>query len=288
MIPNKVTPPSIDTSTATECSELWAHHDRVEEVVDRADDGPSPDGEHGCLDPVTAEADEEGDGSPDEDGAEGGNHGHHCCQDSPEKGIGNAKQPVGKTPENSLNSGDGHAAERGRHDSSAQPFQQHFGVAVVQREKRTDESTGESAVAIKEEEDEEHDHDLRDGPDGVSDDAGELGTKEAGDGLRGLLLVDVAGEGEDASGQSRVSREVVRDLLLRGVGAEAGNDSGDLLSDALGEKEGRDDKAEQNQDNRDERAEIRPPDLCCEPSIGALSDDGDHDCADDGGEELAS
>ena len=56
-------------------SHMGSDQDRVEDVVDGADDERSPDAEESSFAPVSAEAEVDRDGSPDEEGAEGGDHG---------------------------------------------------------------------------------------------------------------------------------------------------------------------------------------------------------------------
>ena len=60
-----------------------------------------------------------------------------------------------------------------------------------------------------------------------------------------------------------------------------------LLAKLLGEKEGGDDEGEDDNDERDRGAEGAVFDLCGQPVVRALGDDGEDDGSDDGGEEGA-
>ncbi len=72
-------------------SKVRTDEDGVEDVIDGADDEASPDDEEGSFAPVAGEAKVDGDGSPDEKGAEGGDHGAGSEGECPEDDAGNAE-----------------------------------------------------------------------------------------------------------------------------------------------------------------------------------------------------
>ncbi len=92
----------MESRTATECCRRCGpSQGGIEKVVDQADEATSPDGEQGGLEPVAGEAEIEGDGSPDQDGSEGGDHGHDSGEDGPEQRVGDAEDPIGQASERS-------------------------------------------------------------------------------------------------------------------------------------------------------------------------------------------
>ena len=89
----------------------------------------SPDGEEGGFSPVAAKAEVDRDGSPDEEGAEGGDHGADGEGEGPEDDAGNTQDPEGEASEHALYGGDGEAAKRGGEDGIADSVEE-FGALV--------------------------------------------------------------------------------------------------------------------------------------------------------------
>ena len=76
-------------------AEVGADQDGVEDVVDGADDEASPDGKEGGFAPVASEAEVDCHRSPDQEGAEGGDHGAGGEGEGPEDDAGNSEYPEG-------------------------------------------------------------------------------------------------------------------------------------------------------------------------------------------------
>src|SRR5690242_14522934 len=57
-------------------AQAGANQNGIEEVVDGADDDASPDCEQQSFSPMAGDAEIDGDGAPDQESAEGRNHGH--------------------------------------------------------------------------------------------------------------------------------------------------------------------------------------------------------------------
>ena len=113
--------------------QVRADEDWVEDVVDRADDEASPDGEQGSLAPVAGKTEVDRDGSPDEEGAEGGNHGTDGEREGPEDDARNSEDPEGEASKDTLHCGDGEPAERGGEDSVADTLEELAGFIVAER-----------------------------------------------------------------------------------------------------------------------------------------------------------
>ena len=266
-------------------AQVGTNEDRVEDVVDGADDESSPDGEEGGFSPVAVEAEVDGDRTPDEEGAEGWDHGAGGERGSPEDDTGNSEDPEGESGEDALNAGDGEAAERGGEDGFANSLDELVGLVVGKGKESTQRGDGDGAVAEEEEEDEEHDDELRDHADGVAEQAGNVASEIGCGAASGVVDVDGAGEGFDARGEFRAVGDEAGDLVLVVSGAE-GPDKGEcLFADLLREEECRDDDRERDEDQGERGAEGRIFYFCREPVVGVPGDDGENNGSDDGGEE---
>ena len=257
----------------------------VEEVVDEADDSSSPDCEESGFAPVAVEAEVERDGDPDEEGSEGGNHRQDSGEDGPEEMVGDAENPVGETSESALNAGDGETSKGGCVDCVSDAFDQSIGLSGPERKERANEGDGELAVAEEKEEDEEHDDDLRDRSEGTSDEAGEPAPDEGGDGPRRVLRIERVGDGVDPHGEGGMVVEVGSDFLLRGVAAKRGDDVDRLLGEVVREEVDRRDDDDQDKYECQSGAGIAIADLCREPLVRSMADDGEDGCSDQGREE---
>jgi hypothetical protein len=266
-------------------AQVGADEDGVEDVVDGADDDCSPKAEEGGFAPVAVEAEVDRDGSPDEEGAEGGDHGAGGEGEGPENDAGNSEDPEGKAGEDSLYGGDGEAAERGGQNGVADSVEEFRALVFVEGKERTEGGDGECAVAEEEEEEEEHDDELGNDADGVAEEAGEISSDVTGGAAGDVVDVDGAGEVFDAGGESGTIGNEAADPVLMGAVAE-GVDGGEcLFAEFLREEECGDDDREDDQNKGDCGAEGAVFDLRGQPVIGALGDDGEDDGTDDGGEE---
>ena len=181
-------------------AQVSADEDRIEDVVDGADDEATPDGEERGLTPVAVEAEVDGDGSPDEEGTEGWDHGEGHQREGPEDDTGNSEGPEGKAGEEALNSGDGESAEGGCEDGVADTFKELVGFVFAQGKKSVQRGDGEGAVAKEEEEQKEHDDELGDEADGVAEERAEFSSEEAAGGAGCVVDVDGVREGFEARG----------------------------------------------------------------------------------------
>ena len=110
---------------------MGADEDWVEDVVDGADDDGSPNAEQSGLSPVSAESEVDRDGAPDEEGAEGGNHGARGEGEGPEDDSGDSEDPEGQSGEKALDYGDCEPAERGGEDGIADSGDEFLGLVVA-------------------------------------------------------------------------------------------------------------------------------------------------------------
>ena len=101
-----------------------ANQHGIEEVVDSADDAASPDHEQRGLSPVAGETEVDGDGTPDEEGAKGGDHGHDRGGKSPEDDSGNSEDPESESGKDALDSCYGEPAESRSVNGVADPFEE--------------------------------------------------------------------------------------------------------------------------------------------------------------------
>ena len=106
---------------------------------------------------MAVEAKVGGDGSPDEEGAEGGDHGEGGEGGGPEENAGDAEYPEGETGENSLYESDGEAAEEGGVDRVVNAIEEFRGLVFAEGDEGAEANEGDLAVAKEEEEKEEHD-----------------------------------------------------------------------------------------------------------------------------------
>ena len=111
-----------------------ADQDRVEDVVDGADDERSPDAEQSSFAPVTGEAEVDRHRSPDEEGAEGGDHGAGGEGEGPEDDTGNSEDPEGEAGEDALDGGDGETAEGCSEDGVAYSVEEFRTLVFVEGE----------------------------------------------------------------------------------------------------------------------------------------------------------
>ena len=266
-------------------AQAGADEDRVEDVVDGADDDRSPDGEERGFAPMSSEAEIDCYWSPDEVGAEGGDHGAGGEGEGPEDDAGNSKDPEGEAGEDALHGGDGEAAERCGEDGVAGSVEEFCDLVFAEGKERAKGDECESAVAEEEEQEEEHDDELGDDADGVAEKAGEIASEISGDAAKDVVDVDGVGEVLDAGGETGTIGDEVIDLLLMGSAAEGVDGAEGLFADFLREEEGGDDDREGDDDECDGGAEGAVFDLCGEPVVGALRDDGEDDCEDNRGEE---
>ena len=266
-------------------AEVGADEDGVEDVVDSADDACSPDGEECGFSPVAGEAEVDCDGSPDEEGAEGGDHGAGREREGPEEDAGDPEDREGEAGEDALNGSDGEAAERCGEDGVADSVEEFGGLVFVEGKERAQRGEGESAVAEEEEEEEEHDDELGNDADRVAEEAGEVSSDVGGGAAGGVVDVDGGRELFDARGERGAVGDETGDFFLVGAVAEGVDGAERLLAELLGEEEGGDDEGEDDNDECDRGAEGAVFDLCGQPVVRALGDDGEDDGSDDGGEE---
>ena len=112
-------------------AEMAADEDGVEDVVDGADDEPAPYDEESSLAPMAVEAEVGCDRSPDEEGAERGDHGEGGEGGGPEEDAGDAEHPEGEAGENSLYESDGEAAEEGGVDRIVDAIEEFRGLVFA-------------------------------------------------------------------------------------------------------------------------------------------------------------
>ena len=266
-------------------AEVGADEDRVEDVVDGADDGTSPDSEYGGFAPVPGETEVDGDRTPDEKGAKGGDHGAGGEGEGPENDAGHSEDPKGEAGEDALDGGDGETAESCGEDGLAGAFEELAGLVVTQGKDGAQGFEGELAVAEQEEEQEEHDDELGDDADGVSEESGYVAS-DIGGGAAGCVVdVDGTGEAFDAGGEFGAVGDEAGDFFLVGTSAEGVDGGEGLLADLLCEEKRGNDDGEGNKNERDRSAERATFDLCSEPVVRMPGDDSEDDGSGDGAQE---
>jgi hypothetical protein len=266
-------------------AQVGADEDGVEDVVDGADDDCSPDRKEGGFAPVAGEAEVDCYWSPDEEGAEGGDHGAGGEGEGPENDAWNSEDPEGKAGEDALYGGDGEAAERCGEDGVAYSVEEFSALVFLEGKECAKGGESESAVAEEEEEEEEHDHELGDDADRVAEETGEISSEVSGDAAGSVVDVDGAGEVLDAIGERGTVGDETGDLFLMGAVAEGVDCVERLFAQLLGEEERGDDDGENDEDESDGGAEGAVCNSGGQPVIGALGDDREDDGRDDGGDE---
>ena len=113
-------------------AQVGADEDRVEDVIDGADDECSPEAEEGGFSPMAGEAEVDRYRSPDEEGAEGGDHGAGGEGEGPEDDARNSEDPEGEAGEDALYGGHGEAAERCGEDRVADPGEEFRALVFVE------------------------------------------------------------------------------------------------------------------------------------------------------------
>ena len=266
-------------------AQVAADENGVEDVVDGADDEPTPDDEESSLAPMAVEAEIGGDGSPDEKGSEGGDHGEGGEGGGPEEDAWDAENPEGETSENSLHECDGEATEEGGVDGVVYSVEEFGGLVFAEGDEGAEANECGLAVAKEEEEEEEHDDKLGDEVDGVGEDHCGFSAHIGCGGAGGSVDVDGGGEGFDAVGEGGMVADVVGDEILR-VGVAKRDDGFEgVFTEFLREKEAGDDDGENDEDEGDGGAESAVGNAGGEPVVGDFGDDGEDNGSDDGGEE---
>jgi hypothetical protein len=266
-------------------AQMGADEDRVEDVVDGADDNCSPDGEQCGFPPMAAKAKVDRDGSPDEEGAEGGDHGADGEGEGPEDDAGNSEDPEGEAGKDALYGGDGEAAKRGGENRIADSIEEFGALVFVEGKKCAKGGESEGTVAEEEEEEEEHDYELGEDANGVAEEAGEVSSQVSCGAAGGVVDVDGAGEVLDAIGERGTVGDEVGDLFLMSAVTEGVDCIERLFAELLGEEECGDDNGEDDEDESNGGAERAVFNLGGHPVVRALGDDREDDGADDGGEE---
>ena len=195
-------------------AKVSADEDGVEDVVDGADDEAAPYGEECGFAPVAVKAEVDGDGSPDEEGTEGGDHGEGGEGKGPEDNSGDIQGPEGEAGEDALYKRDGESAEKGGIDGVVDALEKLSRLVFAEGDDGAQSCEGELTVAKKEEEEEEHDHHLGDEVDGVAEDDRGFAAYVSCSGAGGVVDVDGGREDFDAVGECGMVANVVAEEVL--------------------------------------------------------------------------
>jgi len=266
-------------------AKVSADEDGVEDVVDGADDEAAPYGEECGFAPVAVKAEVDGDGSPDEEGTEGGDHGKGGEGKRPEDDSGDTQGPEGEAGENSLYERDGEPTEESGIDGVVDAFEELSRLIFAEGNDGAQSCEGELTVAKEKEEEEEHDDHLGDEVDGVSEDDCGFAAYVGSGGAGGVVDVDGGGEDFDAVGERGMIADVIGEEVLR-IGIAEGDDGAEsLFAELLREEETGDDDGKDDENEGDGGAESAAANVPGEPVMGNLCDDGQDDGSDDSREE---